>query len=136
MPMGNANNMKQNNMLNYKIVKCKNYEKDGSCKYGIHCTFAHGDNDLRNKSENLYQMNNNQMLMMMPFGYGMEGIPVMMPQGVDMSQMMASAAGMGQNPPPYMMMGMMPPQQQNNDNNNNNAANNENGEQKADNTQQ
>ena len=38
----NANKM-QNSMLNFKIVKCKNWEKDGTCKYGVHCTFAHGD---------------------------------------------------------------------------------------------
>ena len=136
VPMGNPNNVKQNSMLNYKIVKCKNFEKDGSCKYGAHCTFAHGDKDLRNKSENLYQMNNNQMMMMMPFPYGVEGFQVMMPPpGVDMAQMqqmMAAPGGMGQNPP-YMMMNMIP--QQNSDNMNN-APNNESGEQKADNTQQ
>ena len=132
MPMNNMNN-KQNSMLNYKIVKCKNFEKDGSCKYGAHCTFAHGDKDLRNKSENLYQINNSQMMMMMPFPpYGMEGFQVMMPPpGVDMSQMqqMVAPGAMGQNPPYMMMM-----QPQNNDNMNN--ANNENAEQKAENTQQ
>ena len=134
MPLNNQNN-KQNSMLNYKIVKCKNFEKDGSCKYGAHCTFAHGDKDLRTKPENLYQMNSNQMMMMMPFPYGMEGFQVMMPPpGVDVSQMqqmMAAPGTMGQNPP-YMMMNMMTPQ--NNDNMNN--ANNEAGEQKADNDQQ
>ena len=134
MPLNNQNN-KQNSMLNYKIVKCKNFEKDGSCKYGAHCTFAHGDKDLRTKPENLYQMNSNQMMMMMPFPYGMEGFQVMMPPpGVDVSQMqqmMAAPGTMGQNPP-YMMMNMMTPQ--NNDNMNN--ANNEAGEQKADNNQQ
>ena len=31
----------QKNIINYKIVKCKNYEKDGTCIYVIHCTFAH-----------------------------------------------------------------------------------------------
>ena len=102
MPLNNQNN-KQNSMLNYKIVKCKNFEKDGSCKYGAHCTFAHGDKDLRTKPENLYQMNSNQMMMMMPFPYGMEGFQVMMPPpGVDVSQMqqmMAAPGTMGQNPP-------------------------------------
>ena len=135
MPLNNMNT-KQNSMLNYKIVKCKNFEKDGSCKYGAHCTFAHGDKDLRNKSENLYQINSNQMMMMMPFPpYGVEGFPVMMPPpGVDMSQMQQMVpppAAMGQNAP-YMMMNMMQPQ--NNDNMNN--AGNETAEQKADNTQQ
>ena len=51
----NANKM-QNSMLNFKIVKCKNWEKDGTCKYGVHCTFAHGDTELRHKNDNLYQM--------------------------------------------------------------------------------
>ena len=51
--MGNPGK-NQNNILNYKIVKCKNFEKDGTCKYGQHCTFAHGDKDLRNKTENMY----------------------------------------------------------------------------------
>ena len=47
----NSNNKSQNNYLNYKIVKCKNWEKDHTCKYGAHCTFAHGDADLRNKAQ-------------------------------------------------------------------------------------
>ena len=29
MPMNSKN---QNSMVNYKIVKCKNFEKDGTCK--------------------------------------------------------------------------------------------------------
>ena len=59
-------NNKQNNMLNYKIVKCKNWEKDKSCKYGAHCTFAHGDQELRNKADNLYQMNPQNVGMVFP----------------------------------------------------------------------
>lgn len=43
------------NPLNYKIVKCKNFEKTGTCKYGSRCTFAHGD-DLRTKADNLNQI--------------------------------------------------------------------------------
>ncbi len=46
----------QKSLVNYKIVKCKNWEKDGTCKYGKHCTFAHGDDELRSKNENIYQM--------------------------------------------------------------------------------
>ena len=127
MAMGNTVNKNQNNILNYKIVKCKNFEKDGTCKYGAHCTFAHGDKELRNKTENLYQMNNNPM--MMPVGYGIEGIPVMMPTGMDMSQMqlmMPAPANMGQNP--YMMMNMMgqPLDGMNNNNNENREQKNEN----------
>ena len=49
MPLGGNANKNQNNILNYKIVKCRNFEKDGTCKYGNHCTFAHGDKELRNK---------------------------------------------------------------------------------------
>ena len=128
MPLGNLTKS-QNSILNYKIVKCKNFEKDGTCKYGQHCTFAHGDKDLRNKTENMFQINNPMMIM--PFPYPMEGaFPVMMsPQGVDMNQMQLSPM-MGQNPQ-FVMMNMMPQpgndQTRNNDNN---------GEQKADNNQQ
>ena len=72
--MGSKN---QNNMLNYKIVKCKNWEKDKSCKYGAHCTYAHGEEELRNKVDNLYQMNPTFPLMM----------PIITnPQNMDMSQ--------------------------------------------------
>jgi hypothetical protein len=124
MSMGNPGK-NQNSMLNYKIVKCKNFEKDGTCKYGQHCTFAHGDKDLRNKTENMYQMHN--PMMFMPIPYGMEGgFQVMMPQGVDMSQMQQMQAMMGQNPQ-LMTMNMM---------GNNDMGNNNNGEQKAENTQQ
>jgi hypothetical protein len=87
------NNKSQTNYLNYKIVKCKNWEKDRTCKYGAHCTFAHGDEDLRNKADNLYQMNNNFPMM----------VPMMMP-GMDMNQMQQLMLsnqlmmGMGMNP--------------------------------------
>ena len=117
MNLGGNANKNQNNILNYKIVKCKNYEKDGTCKYGNHCTFAHGDKELRNKTENLYQMNNNPM--MMPVG----GIPVMMPTGMEMGQMpimMTAPGNFGQN---YMMM---MPQNLEGMNNNDNGQNNEN----------
>ena len=84
----------KNNVLNYKIVKCKNWEKDKTCKYGVHCTFAHGDTELRNKADNYYQFNPSFPLMM----------PIMMPtQGMDMAQMQQLMAnnqlmmGMGMN---------------------------------------
>lgn len=90
-----TNNKSQTNFLNYKIVKCKNWEKDRTCKYGAHCTFAHGDSELRNKAENLYQMNSSFPMMM----------PMMIPpQGMDynqMQQLMMSnqlMMGMGINP--------------------------------------
>ena len=72
--MGTKN---QNNMLNYKIVKCKNWEKDKTCKYGVHCTYAHGDEELRNKADNLYQMNPSFSLMM----------PIIANPNMDMAQM-------------------------------------------------
>ena len=90
---GSVNNKQQNNMINYKIVKCKNWEKDRTCKYGAHCTFAHGDGDLRNKADNLYQMNNSFNMM-----------PMFVQPGVDMNQMQQIMLsnqlmmGMGMNP--------------------------------------
>ena len=118
MGMDQGNKM-QNSILNYKIVKCKNFEKDGTCKYGAHCTFAHGDKDLRNKTQNLYQMNN--PMMMFPMINDMYGMPIMMtPPGMDMNQMQMMAAGnMNQNQ--FMMPNMMPSASDgmiNNDNNN------------------
>ena len=89
----NALNMskQQNNLVNYKIVKCKNWDKDGTCKYGAHCTFAHGDAELRNKTDNLYQFNPQMQFMM----------PMMIPQGMDINQMQQFA--------PLMMMNNMNP---------------------------
>ena len=87
----------QKNLLNYKIVKCKNWEKDKTCKYGAHCTFAHGDTELRNKSDNLMQMQSNMgmglmfppMMMdmnaMMQMNPQMQGMPII---PIDPSQMM------------------------------------------------
>ena len=125
----NANKM-QNSIINYKIVKCKNWEKDGTCKYGVHCTFAHGDKDLRNKGENLYSMNN--PMMMIPMMYDMNAMPIMMtpPPGMDINQMqqLMSTGNMNQNQ--LMMMNMMPPAQGGINNGENN-----NTETKADNQQ-
>ena len=75
--MGGMGNKNQNSMLNYKIVKCKNWEKDKTCKYGAHCTYAHGEEELRNKADNLYQMNPGYPLMM----------PIVPSPNMDMSQM-------------------------------------------------
>ena len=107
-PGANANKM-QNSLINYKIVKCKNWEKDGTCKYGVHCTFAHGDKDLRNKGENIFQMNN--PMMMIPMMYDMNSVPIMMspPPGMDMNQMQQMMAGGNLNQNQLMMMNMMPP---------------------------
>ena len=117
----------QNSLYNYKIVKCKNFEKDGTCKYGDHCTFAHGDKDLRSKTENMYSMNPNPMFMMpmvmdMPF--------MMPPQGMDVNQLQQMMMQQG-NMPPNMIMGnpmmMANPQDMmnNNDNNHENKGENQ-----------
>ena len=103
-------NNKQKDAINYKIVKCKNWEKDKTCKYGAHCTFAHGDSELRNKSDNLMQMQTsmgmglmfpppmmmdmNTMMQMNPQMQGMQVIPI------DPSQMM----NMGMAPMPNNIM--------------------------------
>ena len=106
MNMYNQPNMnnKQNSLLNYKIVKCKNWEKDKTCKYGMHCTFAHGEEELRNKADNLYQFNPGFPYMM----------PMMIPSGqIDMSQMQQF---MGNNPAMMgvnMNMNPIDPQNQN-----------------------
>ena len=118
MGMPDSGNKVQNNMMNYKIVKCKNWDKDGTCKYGVHCTFAHGDKELRNKTQNLYSMNN--PMMMMPMMNDMY-MPIMIPQpGMDMNQMQPMMAPPNINQNQFMMMNMMPniPEGMNNNDNN------------------
>lgn len=105
-------NGKQKDALNFKIVKCKNWEKDKTCKYGAHCTFAHGDNELRNKADNLYQMQSSMGMMMQPVMLDMNTMMqmnLMNPQfqGIDIPQM-----GMGMvpvDPSQMMSMGMGTP---------------------------
>ena len=86
----NRINNSQKNALNYKIVKCKNWEKDQICKYGVHCTFAHGDEEIRNKNDNLYQMQPGMGLMMQPFMFDMNAIMQLgqlnQLQGIDMNK--------------------------------------------------
>lgn len=65
------------NPSNFKIVKCKNWETNGSCKYGSVCTFAHGDTELRTKSENNLQMSENAITMDTGF-MPMQGNPYLM----------------------------------------------------------
>ena len=93
----NKINNNQKNSLNYKIAKCKNWEQDGTCKYGIHCTFAHGNNELRNKSDNMIQMQPGMGMMIQPFMMNMQ--PVM--QMGQMNQL--QGIDLGFNP---LMMGM------------------------------
>eukprot|EP00340_Litonotus_pictus_P008314 CAMPEP_0170519614 /NCGR_PEP_ID=MMETSP0209-20121228/4967_1 /TAXON_ID=665100 ORGANISM="Litonotus pictus, Strain P1" /NCGR_SAMPLE_ID=MMETSP0209 /ASSEMBLY_ACC=CAM_ASM_000301 /LENGTH=195 /DNA_ID=CAMNT_0010805551 /DNA_START=141 /DNA_END=728 /DNA_ORIENTATION=+ len=65
------------NPSNFKIVKCKNWETNNSCKYGSVCTFAHGDNELRTKSDNNLQMSENAITMDTGF-MPMQGNPYLM----------------------------------------------------------
>ena len=76
----------QKNIMNYKIVKCKNFEKDGVCKYGSHCTFAHGDEELRSKIDPFTQQQIAQMAQMGQMPMMMPGM-MQMPQGFDYAQM-------------------------------------------------
>ena len=113
----NMNNSILNNnthsILNYKIVKCKNWEKDHTCKFGAHCTFAHGDSELRNKADNLYQINPSFQVMM----------PMIMPtQGMNLNQMQqlmmsnSLMLGMGINPNIVLQNNIVNDEKKNNEN--------------------
>ena len=93
----------QNSLINYKIAKCKNWEKDKTCKYGSKCTFAHGDSELRNKTDNISYMSQ-PFHVMMPFMIDKNGQPIMMQPapGIDYTQMQMMP-GFDQN---QLMMGM------------------------------
>jgi len=105
MFMNQINDKTQNSLINYKIAKCKNWEKDKTCKYGGKCTFAHGDEELRNKTDNISNMMQ-PYPMVMPFMIEQHGIPIMMPpnSGFDFNQMQMME-NMNQN---QFMMGMIP----------------------------
>ena len=102
MPMNN----KQKDAMNYKIVKCKNWEKDKTCKYGAHCTFAHGDAELRNKSDNLMQMQQNMGMGIMfpPVMMDMNAMNTMMQMNPQMQEMQMIPI----DPTQMMNMGMAP----------------------------
>jgi hypothetical protein len=116
---------------NYKIVKCKYWEKDGTCRYGTLCTFAHGDTEVRSKTDNLLIQGNQGMgfydpmqgmqgmgysdpnLMMNPYTMGFDPNLMMsmgqggmmgFPQGFDPNLMM-NPMGMGMNNPNFPMYG-------------------------------
>jgi hypothetical protein len=38
---------------NYKTQTCKNFEKEGKCKFAEKCSYAHGGTDLRNPYDNI-----------------------------------------------------------------------------------
>lgn len=77
------------NPQNYKIVKCKYWEKEGTCRYGSLCTFAHGDKEMRTKSQNINYNTTEPNPMPSPNPYAqMPGMnPYMM--GFDQNMLMA-----------------------------------------------
>lgn len=133
MPMNPFNDKAQNNIINYKIAKCKNWEQSKTCRYGSKCTFAHGDAELRKKEDNMKNIGTGiPMFMMMD----QNGNPIMVqpPQGLEFNQMPMSMPMMPGNFDPnqlMMGMGMMQPNpnipqggnmDMNNNNNNNDAS--------------
>lgn len=93
------------NPSNFKIVKCKNWETNGSCKYGSVCTFAHGETELRTKSDNNLQMSESALSLDTNFMPN-QGNPYMMqdPQAIynlvlqqQMQEMMMNQRGGGQD---------------------------------------
>jgi hypothetical protein len=85
-------------------VKCKYWEKDGTCRYGTLCTFAHGDTEVRTKTDNM-MLNQQQM------GYFEAGAMGFQQPMYDPSMMpMMNPYAMGFDPNmmmnPQFMMGM------------------------------
>lgn len=116
-------------MTNYKIAKCKNFEKEGQCKYGSHCTFAHGDNDLHSKNDPMTMGMNqvNPMMMMPPYmmDYNMMMNQMQMggtQQGIGGFPQMPFDYSQGMSDPNLLNMMMNAPQDRNMDNMNLNNA--------------
>ncbi len=59
------NTKKSPNLLKFKTQPCKYYQpgKEGSCRYGSQCVFAHGDSELRTMEENQSSMQINPLYM-------------------------------------------------------------------------
>ena len=85
-------------------MKCKYWEKDHNCRYGSLCTFAHGDEELRTKSDNMIS---NQGIGFNPMDNYPQTNPYMVPPGMDpmMIAMMMQGGDSNFNNP-FMMGGM------------------------------
>ena len=108
MGMDNSQKMKSTpNPSNFKIVKCKNFETTGSCKYGSVCTFAHGDNEIRTKSDNNIQMSENAITMDSGLGQNTLNPYLMQDPNYIYNMMMQQQMMMGGMPMDYSQMGQM-----------------------------
>ena len=102
IPNNTSQDKKSLNLQNYKIVKCKYWEKDHNCRYGSLCTFAHGDEELRTKSDNMLSNQPQLGLGFMPMAMdNFQTNPYIMLPGMDpvmMAMMMQGGDGTVMNP--------------------------------------
>ena len=102
IPNNTPQDKKSLNLQNYKIVKCKYWEKDHNCRYGSLCTFAHGDEELRTKSDNMLSNQPQLGLGFMPMAMdNFQMNPYIMLPGMDpvmMAMMMQGGDGTVMNP--------------------------------------
>ena len=102
IPNSTPQDKKSLNLQNYKIVKCKYWEKDHNCRYGSLCTFAHGDEELRTKSDNMLSNQPQLGLGFMPMAMdNFQTNPYIMLPGMDpvmMAMMMQGGDGTVMNP--------------------------------------
>jgi hypothetical protein len=87
------------NPQNYKIVKCKYWEKEGTCRYGTLCTFAHGDTEIRTKTDN-------SMLTQPQMGYYDQNVQI---PNSDMNQLQGMQNMPGMVDPMFSAFNMMNP---------------------------
>ena len=95
------------NPSNFKIVKCKNFETTGSCKYGSVCTFAHGDQEIRTKSDNNIQMSENAINLDSGLNQNIMNPYLMQDPNFIYNMMMQQQMMMGGMPMDYSQFGMM-----------------------------
>ena len=102
IPNNTPQDKKSLNLQNYKIVKCKYWEKDHNCGYGSLCAFAHGDEELRTKSDNMLSNQPQLGLGFMPMAMdNFQTNPYIMLPGMDpvmMAMMMQGGDGTVMNP--------------------------------------